>query len=204
MARTPKEPKGPKEEGAKRHWLSARTTADLNQALKNAAQTSGRSVSQEIEFRLEQSFLAEKVEADTKAKSPMREFDRQSEALFRSITLAAGTAMTKLDASWVDDIYARAAVRSAIVEAFNSYVTTNKIELSENGLDLDRLAHAARIGQAFGRLMGDLSETSGGDPLLNELRGILSPNNVGLGDVLAPEELRREIALKELNASLAA
>ncbi|KAA0121394.1 TraY domain-containing protein [Methylobacterium sp. P1-11] len=204
MARALKEPKEAKEEGAKRHWLSARTTAELNQILKDAAQTSGRSVSQEIEFRLEKSFLAEKVEAETKAKTPMRPLDQKSEALFRSISMAAGTVMTKLDASWVDDIYARAAVKSAIIEAFSSYVANNRIDLAKDGLDLERLSHATRIGQAFGRLMGDLSATPGGDLLLNELRGILSPSNVGLGDVLAPEKARRDIALKELNASLEA
>lgn len=193
-----------KEEDGKRYSLSARTTLELNQSLKDAAQKNGRSLSQEIEYRLEQSFASEKIEADVKAKSPMRPLDYKSELLFKSIGLAAGTAMTKLDASWVNDIYARAAVRSAIMEVFNSYVANNKIDLQKDGLDLERLAHAARIGQAFGLLMGDLSNATGGEPLLQELRGVLSSANVGLGDMLAPEELRRDAALRELNASIAA
>lgn len=49
-------PRALKEEEGKRYTLGARTTLELNQALKAAAQKNGRSVSQEIELRLEQSF----------------------------------------------------------------------------------------------------------------------------------------------------
>ncbi len=45
-------PKG----AGKRHALGLRATAECRRALEEAAATSGRSISQEIEFRLEQSF----------------------------------------------------------------------------------------------------------------------------------------------------
>jgi hypothetical protein len=45
----------------KRHSLGIRTTKKLKDALQRAADLSGRSVAQEIEFRLEQSFEVEKA-----------------------------------------------------------------------------------------------------------------------------------------------
>ena len=50
-------PSGPYED--KRKTLSTRITAGLRECLEEAAEATGRSLSQEIEFRLEQSFLRE-------------------------------------------------------------------------------------------------------------------------------------------------
>ena len=49
-------PRKPLEE-AKRHPLNMRTTKQLREALERAAQESGRSLAQEVEFRIEQSFM---------------------------------------------------------------------------------------------------------------------------------------------------
>ena len=46
---------------AKRHAVGIRTTKELKDSLQRAADLSGRSLAQEIEFRLEQSFEVEKA-----------------------------------------------------------------------------------------------------------------------------------------------
>jgi hypothetical protein len=51
-------------EAVKRHALGIRTTKRLKDALQYAADSSGRSVAQEIEFRLEQSFRQEAYARD--------------------------------------------------------------------------------------------------------------------------------------------
>jgi hypothetical protein len=51
-------------EEVKRHALGIRTTKGLKDALQHAAESSGRSVAQEIEFRLEQSFRQEAYARD--------------------------------------------------------------------------------------------------------------------------------------------
>jgi hypothetical protein len=48
----------------KRHALGIRTTKQLKDLLQRAADSSGRSIAQEIEFRLEQSFERERTLAD--------------------------------------------------------------------------------------------------------------------------------------------
>lgn len=54
-----KMPRTRRTNGAKRHPLNMRTTKELREALEHAASRSGRSLVQEVEFRLEQSFLAQ-------------------------------------------------------------------------------------------------------------------------------------------------
>jgi hypothetical protein len=47
----------------KRHPLNMRTTAELRAKIEAAAAASGRSLVQEVEYRLERSFLADEVRA---------------------------------------------------------------------------------------------------------------------------------------------
>ena len=48
---------------AKRHPLNMRTTKALRDSLEEAAADSGRSLAQEVEYRLERSFLMDDVKA---------------------------------------------------------------------------------------------------------------------------------------------
>lgn len=57
MARKTKAPKG------KRYPLNMRTTLELRQKIDDAAKLSGRSLVQEVEYRLEQSFLQQNFSA---------------------------------------------------------------------------------------------------------------------------------------------
>src|SRR4051794_3753717 len=64
MSDAPKPPKRPGRpalppERGKRYALGFRTTKELRDSLQQAADSSGRSLAQEIEFRLEQTFAAE-------------------------------------------------------------------------------------------------------------------------------------------------
>jgi hypothetical protein len=67
-------PAGPPEE-VKRHALGIRTTKKLKNLLQRAADSSGRSVAQEIEFRLEQSFSLESLLGRQEALLPAVAFE---------------------------------------------------------------------------------------------------------------------------------
>jgi len=77
MPRAPKDrrPRGrptlPPDE-AKRHSLGIRTTKKIKDALQRAADLSGRSVAQEIEFRIEQSFDVEKAYGGPETQKVLR------------------------------------------------------------------------------------------------------------------------------------
>jgi hypothetical protein len=57
---------------AKRHSLGIRTTKKIKDALQRAAELSGRSVAQEIEFRIEQSFDVEKAYGGPETQKVLR------------------------------------------------------------------------------------------------------------------------------------
>ena len=74
---------------AKRHSLGIRTTKKIKDALQRAAELSGRSVAQEIEFRIEQSFDVEKAYGGPETQKVLR-------------TLAGVTRDDEWTRSWLD------------------------------------------------------------------------------------------------------
>lgn len=111
MAKRGRKPKG--EYPDKVSIISTRVTAELRQALEAARDESGRSLSQEIEGRLRQSFDIEKTIMETFG-------DRRTYAFFRTLAGVTDALWNpeKPDRFWLDDPYqynqAVTAIRSVL------------------------------------------------------------------------------------------
>lgn len=83
---------------AKRHAVGIRTTKDIKDLLQRAAEAAGRSLAQEVEFRLERSFDRERTLAEDLADALG---GPRAAALFR--TLAGQAGLWSGDEAWLDD-----------------------------------------------------------------------------------------------------
>lgn len=115
---------------AKRYPLNLRTTKERRRQLERAAYKSGRSLVQEVEHRLDQSFSAEFAIPSG--------FDGPVEhQTFKTAAAAAQTVSTKLGASWLSDpdTYRKAeAVMFAIFRALSPLPTDEKAKPWPTGL----------------------------------------------------------------------
>lgn len=106
-------PKLPAEQG-KRHPLNIRTTRELKDLLRRAANSSGRSVAQEIEVRLEHSFRDEaRAELFLAAV-----YGRQLAAVLDLLGHAARSAIghAAIEGDWLADPAACARARGAVIK----------------------------------------------------------------------------------------
>jgi hypothetical protein len=80
----------------RRHPISFRTTEELREGLEHAASTAGRSLTQEIEYRLEQSLREEDL---------LRRYFGSDEAieLLKALSFIINLNMNKSGKSWRDD-----------------------------------------------------------------------------------------------------
>jgi hypothetical protein len=122
------------EEEARRANVSFRTTPQVRDKIVAAAQTAGRSVAQEVELRLEQSFARE-GEAGSRSTAILADF----------IRLAAGIIEAKTGKRWTED----ADTFSRVSQAIRSFMAQNqpppsavKAELDETFAELRSLAAA--------------------------------------------------------------
>jgi len=109
--------KQPKPEG-KRYAIGLRTTKDLKDQLDAAAEASGRSLAQEVEYRLEMSFFRE------------REIygDPETEMLLKTLALTIRFVEAATRKRWIDDIDTAAQVVT-VVERFISAIAVVPPEL---------------------------------------------------------------------------
>ncbi|WP_461220616.1 TraY domain-containing protein [Methylobacterium sp. CM6247] len=148
-------PDGP----GKRYPLSSRLTFETHNALKEAAKLSGRSIAQEVEFRLEQSFVSEHHEADIRRNLVAQaiEGDEDTATLIRTITAAIGAVCAYTEKKWQTDTYTRygvvAAAQSAIVETFNRKEIPETARESE--IDEAWLSKVQSTGQFMGRMLAN-------------------------------------------------
>ncbi|HLJ20064.1 MAG TPA: hypothetical protein VKU84_07695, partial [Stellaceae bacterium] len=102
-------PKGPFED--KRATLTTRITQETRDKLDASAVAAGRSLSQEIEFRLESSFAADEVFGGARAA-----------ALFRMLAGAAKDIEARLGSGgWLEDFATFAVVRQRWVELIDEH-----------------------------------------------------------------------------------
>lgn len=103
--------------------VATRLTAPVHQAIKDAAQKSGRSLSEEIEFRLERSIATEDALGGAHIANVAR-------------MVAANVALIEsfMGASWTEDENVRAAVASGIGEMLRMYVHSSAPEGAERAL----------------------------------------------------------------------
>lgn len=145
-------PDGP----GKRYTLSSRLTFETHTALKEAASRSGRSISQEAEFRLERS-LAE----DSEGKSQTRDNlvakaligDDDTEDMIRCVTAAIGAAMAYTNKHWRDDIYTRAAVQAAMGAVRSKHFSIRPLDMDPESVSLERLERAISTGALLGKVL---------------------------------------------------
>lgn len=149
-------PRQMKEEEGKRYSLSAKTSLETNLALKAAAQKAGRSVSQEIEMRLERSLDDDKRNSDFVKNELVAEAmigDAETAELVRAMTASISAAIRYTGGHWRDDIYTRAAVISAMTAARSAYFLEHKYKDDARDPDRDRLKKADSMGTLLGRML---------------------------------------------------
>lgn len=185
------------EEEGKRYSLSARTTLELNLALKEAAKKNGRSVAQEIELRLEKSFEAERIERELSANLVERSIDFETDTMIKSMRGAVGAVMLYFGSSWVTDIYTRVAVRSALNGVRASYFSVHKIEVDQENFDAKRFNNAESVGGFYGRVM---SFAGASDENREMIRRLIDTMDSIPSDASEPnDKVRRSAAIDELN-----
>lgn len=140
----------------KRYTLSSRLTYETQNALKEAARLSGRSVSQEAEFRLERSLAEDRGERDkTKDNLVAKALlgDDDTEEMLRAFAAAIGAAMSYTGKHWKDDVYTRGAVQASINAVRARHFGSYKLGLSAADIDHDRLQRAIDTGTMFGKVL---------------------------------------------------
>ncbi|MCJ2093953.1 MULTISPECIES: hypothetical protein [unclassified Methylobacterium] len=142
----------PETEG-RRHAMGFRTTLEGKNRLEEAARLSGRSVSQEIEARLEHTFMLDKIE-DALKKNPIgKMIDGDTESMFRNMTTAVGAAMAYLNKSWKNDVFARMAFRAGVEAVMDTIFLKHPLNIEGSGIALADLKKAQETGTLYGRLL---------------------------------------------------
>ncbi len=131
MARRTKEPAkrpGPRPRGPyadKRRTLTTRITDRTRKRLDKAAQATGRSLSQEIEFRLEQSFAEEKTQSFVEAVAVRGVYDSFGrEDIFlvaRLLSTAIQMIETRTGKIWMDDPEAHRQTQEAAIKVLDAF-----------------------------------------------------------------------------------
>ena len=142
----------PENEG-RRFAMGFRTTAEGRARIEEAARASGRSVSQEIEARLEYSFAMDKFEEDLKKNPINKMIDEETESMFRGMSSAAGATMSYLNKSWKTDVFARLAFQSSINAFMGVFFSKHRLRNLPNNIPLDELKKAEETGALYGRLL---------------------------------------------------
>lgn len=150
MAKRGRKPQG--EYANKIATISTRVTADLRQALQQARDESGRSLSQEIESRLRRSFDIETNIMDAFG-------DRRTYAFFRSMGAVVGTLYNPEDPDrfWLDDPYQFEQATRAIKGVLAALRPDGQTELQTDsellkaGAELQGLERAAYVVEAVRR-----------------------------------------------------
>jgi hypothetical protein len=112
---TPKRgrPPLPPEEG-KRYPLNMRTTKEVREKLEAAASESGRSLAQEVEFRVQQSLRDDEVRAEAFGGA-------HNYALMRLISAAIAAVETSRGAKWTEDPHVFREAQAISVRVFEMY-----------------------------------------------------------------------------------
>lgn len=142
----------PETEG-RRYAMGFRTTLEGRTRIEEAARRSGRSVSQEIEARLEYSFAMDKHEEEL-SKSPVHKMiDEDTSKMLRWMETGAGAVMGYLNKSWKSDLFARMAVRASVFAAMETVFSKFKLDIDPEAVSLADLKKAEETGNLFGRIL---------------------------------------------------
>jgi hypothetical protein len=174
----------------KRYPLSLRTTKDLKEKLESASRVSGRSIAQEVEHRLEQSFKTEANIADAIAAAMG---GKSLAALFRLMGAAAELVELRMGGkSWVNDAVTFYAVQKAWQRLINQFGPPPHPDLA---------AHIAKVTSGPAKLPRHRPEGNQPRNALLELFDRYSVPPGGSGDYREAAEKYREL-LKEASKTL--
>ena len=145
----------PETEG-KRHQVNFRTTRDLKDRIEAEARANGRSIAQEIEFRLGVGYeiaAARKALDKSNAIADALIGDSKTAAMIRSIASGVGAVMTYTGKHWDRDVYTRTAVQACIDAARVGHFRDEVLDVeTTDDVDLDEAKRCIAIGKTFGRL----------------------------------------------------
>ncbi|MCJ2055788.1 hypothetical protein MKL09_04405 [Methylobacterium sp. J-048] len=151
MSRAAPDPAG------KRHPISFRTTHELRDRLESEAKANGRSISQEIEFRIENSYelsQSKKAFEQSNAIASALIGDDKTASMIRAISASIGSAMMYSGKHWDRDIYTRAAVKACIDAVRVASFRDEQLEIEDaDQIDADLIRKFDKIGRMFGGLM---------------------------------------------------
>ena len=187
-------------EGAgKRHAINIRTTRELKERLDRAAASSGRSVANEVEVRVQHSFSIEEYEQAVSSNVIAQAIDKETLDLVEGMKSAAGAAMMYAGGKWKSDIYARAGVRAAIIAVLDATFQKYSLGLSAESVDMPRALQADK----FGRLAGRMLSAAQSDPAMRAWITEMADAAEALEGLNAKEDMpegeeRRSVALKAL------
>ncbi|WP_238232691.1 Arc family DNA-binding protein [Methylobacterium thuringiense] len=187
-------------EGAgKRHAINIRTTRELKERIDRAAAKSGRSVASEVEARVQHSLSVDDYDDAINNTELANSIDGETEELISAMRAAAGAAMMYVGNKWKTDIYARAAVRAALIAVMDTTFTKYPYSSDPDKIDMPRALQADK----FGRLAGRMLSAAQSDPAMRAWVSEMAAASEALEGLNAhdnmPEgEERRSVALKAL------
>lgn len=145
-------PKAADREGS-RHPISFRTTAETRQKLEEAASRAGRSLTLEIEFRLEESL-----------RNPLPERTR---LLLETVGRAMSLTEAVLKNNWADDYKTRMECKSTATHILENIMNAGSYAAGEgSNQELADLLTYGRLGRSVANLVGHMvgaQEASEGD-----------------------------------------
>ncbi|WP_139234225.1 hypothetical protein [Methylobacterium pseudosasicola] len=145
----------PEAEG-KRFSIGFRTTKTAKDRIETEAKANGRSVAQEIEYRIDAGYrILDANRAVEKANSVADVLlgDENTAEMLRSFSAVVGAIMAYTGKHWSDDVYTRLAVQSGIEEALWGHFSKEPLDISREEIDLDRASKTQSLGKFYGRMI---------------------------------------------------
>lgn len=145
----------PEVEG-KRFSIGFRTTKTAKERIEAEAKANGRSVAQEIEYRIDAGYrILDANEAVEKANSVVDALlgDQKTAEMIRSFSSVVGAIMAYTGKHWDSDVYTRLAVQAGLEEALWGHFSKDPLGISRDEVDFDQASRTRNLGKLYGRLI---------------------------------------------------
>ncbi|MGU3341610.1 hypothetical protein ACLBXJ_26735 [Methylobacterium mesophilicum] len=140
----------------KRFSIGFRTTKSAKDRIEAEAKSNGRSVAQEIEYRIDAGYRlldANKLVERTNSIANALIGDDKTAEMIRSFSAAIGGVMSYTGKHWDSDLYTRAGVQACLEAVRTAHFSDEKLDLQPADVDLEQLRKAIELGTLFGRLI---------------------------------------------------
>ncbi|MDP4026336.1 hypothetical protein Q8W71_27305 [Methylobacterium sp. NEAU 140] len=145
----------PETEG-KRFSIGFRTTKSAKDRIEAEAKANGRSVAQEIEYRIDAGYRildANRFAERSNAVANALLGDEKTAEMIRSFSAAVGAVMAYTGKHWDVDVYTRGAVQACLDAARSAHFSDEKLGLKPSDIDLEQMRKAIELGTLYGRLI---------------------------------------------------